>query len=105
MYFEVLGTVAGGCYANCDGSTGAPLLTANDFQCFLNKYAAGNTYANTFRLSGSGPGETNTIYNFSRCINYNPCLTRSTDNGASWRAWASTSLTRPCSPIGPIRPI
>jgi hypothetical protein len=28
-------------YANCDGSTGTPTLTANDFQCFLNKYAAG----------------------------------------------------------------
>ncbi len=27
--------------ANCDGSTIAPLLTANDFQCFLNAYAAG----------------------------------------------------------------
>jgi len=28
-------------YANCDGSTGSPLLTANDFQCFINLYAAG----------------------------------------------------------------
>ncbi len=28
-------------YANCDGSTGTPLLTANDFQCFLNKFAEG----------------------------------------------------------------
>jgi hypothetical protein len=53
MYFEVLGTVAGGCYANCDGSTGAPLLTANDFQCFLNKYAAGNTYANCDGSTGN----------------------------------------------------
>ncbi len=32
---------AGDPYANCDGSTAAPLLTANDFQCFLNKFAAG----------------------------------------------------------------
>ncbi|MBX3378185.1 MAG: hypothetical protein KF678_14415 [Phycisphaeraceae bacterium] len=31
------------CYANCDGSTGTPLLTSNDFQCFLNKFAAGCT--------------------------------------------------------------
>ncbi len=29
------------CYANCDGSTGTPALTANDFQCFINSYAAG----------------------------------------------------------------
>lgn len=29
------------CYANCDTSTVAPFLTANDFQCFLNKFAAG----------------------------------------------------------------
>ncbi len=35
-----------GCYANCDGSTGVPTLTANDFQCFLNAYAAADPYAN-----------------------------------------------------------
>jgi hypothetical protein len=36
-----LATVA--CYANCDGSTSAPVLNANDFNCFLNKFAAGCT--------------------------------------------------------------
>lgn len=35
-----------GCYANCDGSTVTPRLTANDFQCFLNNYAAGSPAAN-----------------------------------------------------------
>ncbi len=35
-----------GCYSNCDGSTALPVLTANDFQCFLNRYAAGDPYAN-----------------------------------------------------------
>jgi probable HAF family extracellular repeat protein len=34
------------CYANCDSSTTNPVLNANDFQCFLNKYAAGDPYAN-----------------------------------------------------------
>ena len=34
------------CYANCDGSTIAPILNVNDFTCFLNKYAAGDPYAN-----------------------------------------------------------
>jgi hypothetical protein len=34
------------CYPNCDGSTATPVLTANDFQCFLNKYAQNDTYAN-----------------------------------------------------------
>ena len=29
------------CYANCDGSTAAPVLNVNDFTCFLNRYAAG----------------------------------------------------------------
>lgn len=29
------------CRANCDGSNVAPYLTANDFQCFINSYAAG----------------------------------------------------------------
>jgi subtilisin-like proprotein convertase family protein len=41
------------CYANCDGSTGSPLLTANDFQCFLNKYAGGDTYANCDGSTGN----------------------------------------------------
>jgi hypothetical protein len=34
------------CYANCDNSTTPPILNVNDFQCFLNKYAAGNSTAN-----------------------------------------------------------
>ncbi len=34
------------CYANCDESTATPVLTANDFQCFLNRYAAGTSDAN-----------------------------------------------------------
>ncbi len=35
------GTCFVGCYANCDGSTGTPQLTANDFQCFIDSYAGG----------------------------------------------------------------
>lgn len=34
------------CSANCDGSTGSPVLTANDFQCFLNAVARNDSYAN-----------------------------------------------------------
>jgi len=34
------------CYVNCDGSLIAPTLTANDFQCFLNKFSAQDPYAN-----------------------------------------------------------
>jgi acetyl esterase/lipase len=34
------------CYANCDNSTGAPVLTANDFACFLNRFANRMPYAN-----------------------------------------------------------
>ena len=41
---------------------------------------AATTYANTYRLTGEG----NTLYNFHRCINFNPTLTISTDNGATW---------------------
>ena len=29
------------CYANCDGSTNAPVLNVNDFVCFNNRFAAG----------------------------------------------------------------
>jgi hypothetical protein len=35
-----------GCYPNCDKSTASPILNANDFQCFLNRFAAGDPYAN-----------------------------------------------------------
>ncbi len=34
------------CYANCDGSAATPTLTANDFQCYLNAFAAGAPAAN-----------------------------------------------------------
>jgi hypothetical protein len=29
-----------GCYANCDGSTAAPILNVDDFTCFINEFAA-----------------------------------------------------------------
>ncbi len=41
------------CYANCDGSTGTPKITANDFMCFLNKFAAGHPYANCDESTGT----------------------------------------------------
>ncbi len=41
---------------------------------------AANTYANTYRLSA----ENGAIFNFSRCINFNPSLIISTDDGATW---------------------
>jgi hypothetical protein len=41
------------CYANCDNSTGSPLLTANDFACFLNAYANNSAYANCDNSTGS----------------------------------------------------
>jgi hypothetical protein len=34
------------CYANCDGSTAAPVLNVNDFVCFQSHFAAGDSYAN-----------------------------------------------------------
>jgi hypothetical protein len=34
------------CYANCDGSTAQPLLNVNDFVCFQNRFASGDSYAN-----------------------------------------------------------
>ena len=40
------GAGAGECYANCDGSTAAPVLNVADFTCFLQKYTAGDAYAN-----------------------------------------------------------
>jgi hypothetical protein len=34
------------CYANCDNSTIAPVLNVLDFNCFLNRFSAGDSYAN-----------------------------------------------------------
>jgi hypothetical protein len=34
------------CYPNCDASTQPPVLNANDFLCFLNRFAAQDPYAN-----------------------------------------------------------
>jgi hypothetical protein len=41
------------CYANCDGSTYSPVLTPNDFQCFLNAYAASSPSANCDSSTGA----------------------------------------------------
>ncbi len=35
-----------GCYANCDNSSTPPVLNVNDFGCFLNHFAIGDSYAN-----------------------------------------------------------
>jgi hypothetical protein len=40
------------CPANCDGSTAPPVLNANDFQCFMNKFAAGDPAANCDHSTG-----------------------------------------------------
>src|SRR5262249_39728479 len=44
--------VVGGCYPNCDGSTLLPILNANDFVCFLNKYATNSPYADCDGVGG-----------------------------------------------------
>jgi hypothetical protein len=45
IYYSVSNT-GPACYANCDGSTTAPVLNVGDFTCFLQKYAASDPYAN-----------------------------------------------------------
>ncbi len=44
--FETYVVPPGGCYANCDASTSAPVLNVADFTCFLQRFAAGDLYAN-----------------------------------------------------------
>jgi hypothetical protein len=41
-----IATIPGFCYANCNGSTVAPVLNVADFVCYLNKFSAGDPYAN-----------------------------------------------------------
>jgi hypothetical protein len=45
VYINQLPTPAT-CYANCDESEGSPTLTPNDFQCFINAFAANSSIAN-----------------------------------------------------------
>jgi len=44
-YWAGSGTTAQ-CYANCDRSTTAPILNANDFICFQIQFVANSAYAN-----------------------------------------------------------
>jgi hypothetical protein len=46
LFSNVMGAAGAVCYANCDGSTAAPILNVNDFVCFQQQFAAGNPYAN-----------------------------------------------------------
>jgi hypothetical protein len=49
LAFTIRGNSGGGpppCYPNCDGTTTSPVLSANDFQCFLNSFATNGSYAN-----------------------------------------------------------
>ncbi len=43
----------GTCYANCDGSTASPVLSAGDFVCFLARFRAGDSAANCDGSTGS----------------------------------------------------
>ncbi len=54
------------CYANCDCSTGAPLLNVLDFACFVNKYASGDPYAN---CDGSTAAPSLNVLDFSCFLN------------------------------------
>jgi hypothetical protein len=51
VFFGLIDTVATGggeptCYPNCDQSTAPPVLNVLDFNCFLNRFSAGDSYAN-----------------------------------------------------------
>jgi glucose/arabinose dehydrogenase len=45
------------CPSNCDGSSTSPVLTANDFSCFLNSYADLNCYADCDGVGGLTPND------------------------------------------------
>ena len=55
-----------GCYPNCDASTVAPILNVNDFQCFINRFAAGDSYAN---CDGSTVAPVLNVNNFQCFLN------------------------------------
>jgi hypothetical protein len=45
-FSPVAGSTPPSCYANCDSSTIVPFLNVLDFNCFLNRFSAGDSYAN-----------------------------------------------------------
>ncbi len=51
--FLVVANTLTPCYGNCDSSSGSPVLTANDFQCFLNRFAASDSWANCDGSTGA----------------------------------------------------
>jgi hypothetical protein len=54
------------CYPNCDHSTTNPCLTVQDFGCFLNAFAAGDSYAN---CDGSTTNPVLTVQDFGCFLN------------------------------------
>jgi hypothetical protein len=54
--------IVSACYANCDGSTTSPVLTAADFTCFLTAFRNGDSYAN---CDGSTTSPTLTAADFT----------------------------------------
>jgi len=65
--FDNVRLTAGGCYANCDGSTTTPVLNVLDFSCFLNHFAAGDAYAN---CDGSTTTPVLNVLDFSCFLNH-----------------------------------
>ena len=61
-----IATLTGACYANCDASTTSPVLNVLDFQCFLNRFAAGDSYAN---CDGSTTAPVLNVLDFSCFLN------------------------------------
>ncbi len=64
--FNMQQTISRSCYANCDGSTVAPVLNVNDFACFLNRFASGDPWAN---CDGSTTPPVLNVLDFSCFIN------------------------------------
>ncbi len=56
------------CYANCDGSAVAPFLNANDFQCFLSKFAQGCSQPNCYSNCDGSTGAPNLTANDFQCF-------------------------------------
>jgi uncharacterized membrane protein len=59
-------TIPAYCYANCDASTMDPVLSVQDFACFINRMASGDSYAN---CDGSTIAPTLNIQDFACFLN------------------------------------
>jgi hypothetical protein len=61
MVLSLISAGGGACYANCDGSTVAPILNVDDFTCFINEFAAAQSVPTSQQITNYANCDGSTI--------------------------------------------